>query len=96
MQLLCNQLTYCDAGQASNTVEPHTSADTKAMESPKTPVFGFNPAVFRTLTLVHIKRVWGVPLENEINKVVAQSQRINNRDVGTYVGACRCRLRRGT
>jgi hypothetical protein len=43
--------------------------DTKAIEAPKVPIFGFNPAVIRPLTLVPIKRVLGVPLANEINEL---------------------------
>jgi hypothetical protein len=35
---------------------------THAIEVPKVPVNGFNPAVFRPLTLVLIRRVLGVPL----------------------------------
>jgi hypothetical protein len=52
--------------------------DAKAIETPKLPSFGFNPAVFRPLTVVPIKRVLGVPFAKEINELKAQSQRVNN------------------
>jgi hypothetical protein len=51
--------------------------DTKAIEAPKIPSFGFYPAVTRPLTLVPIKRVLGVPLANEISELWAQLQRVN-------------------
>jgi hypothetical protein len=53
--------------------------DTLAIEAPKAPIFGFNPAVFRARTLVPIKRVLGVPLVIEIIELMAQPQRANNR-----------------
>jgi hypothetical protein len=50
--------------------------DTKVLSI--VPSFGFNPAVFRPLTLVPIQRVLGVPLANEIGELMALSQRANN------------------
>jgi hypothetical protein len=52
--------------------------DTKAIETPKVPNFGFYPNAFRPLTLVPIKRVLGVPLANEIGEQIAQPQRVIN------------------
>jgi hypothetical protein len=63
----------CDQSQSELTVP----RDTKAIEAPKVPIYGFYQAVFRQLTLVPIKRVLGVPLANEINELMAQLQRVN-------------------
>jgi hypothetical protein len=52
--------------------------NTKAVEAPKISISGFNPAVFRPLTLVPIKRVLGVPLATEINELKAQVQIVNS------------------
>jgi hypothetical protein len=49
-----------------------------AIETPKASSFGFHPAVFRLLTLVHMKRVMGVPLAKEIRELETQLQRVNN------------------
>jgi hypothetical protein len=45
--------------------------NTNAIETPKLPNYCFNMAALRPLTLVHIKRVLGVPLANEINELKA-------------------------
>jgi hypothetical protein len=64
----------CDQSQS----ELRVPRDTKAIETPKVPNFGFYPAVFRPLlTLVPIKRLLGVPLANEIIELWAQLQRAN-------------------
>jgi hypothetical protein len=55
--------------------------DTKVIETPKVPTFGFYPAVFRPLTLVPIKQVLGVPLMNEVTELMAQPRRVNNLNV---------------
>jgi hypothetical protein len=59
-------------------LELRAPLDTKAIETPKVPGFGFNPAVFRPLTLVPIKRVFGTPLVNEIGELMAQPERVKN------------------
>jgi hypothetical protein len=63
----------CDHSQS----ELKVPRDTKAIEAPKVPNYGFYPAVFRPLTLVPIKPSLGVPLVNEIGKLMAQPQRVN-------------------
>jgi hypothetical protein len=55
--------------------EPRIPQNTKAIETPKVPSFGFYLNLFRPLALVPIKRVLGVPLANEISEVKAQPQR---------------------
>jgi hypothetical protein len=50
---------------------------TKAIKTPKVPIYDFYPGVFRPLTLVPIKRVLGVPLANEISDLRAQLQCVN-------------------
>jgi hypothetical protein len=57
----------CDQPQS----ELRVPLDTKAIETPKAPNFGFNLAVFCPLTLIPIKRVLGVPLANEISELKA-------------------------
>jgi hypothetical protein len=51
--------------------------NTKAIETPKAPNYGFDLAVFRPLILLLIKRLLGIPLANEITELMAQPQRIN-------------------
>jgi hypothetical protein len=48
---------------AQSTALPRDT--TYAIETPKIPSFGFNPAFFCQLTLVPQKRVLGVPLASE-------------------------------
>jgi hypothetical protein len=64
----------CDHSQS----ELKVPQDKKAIETPKVPNSSFNPAVFRRLTLVPIKRVLGVPVANEIGELMAQPQRVNS------------------
>jgi hypothetical protein len=52
--------------------------DTKANEMQKVPSSSFNPAVFRPLTLVPIKRVLDLPLAYEIGEHMAQPQRVKS------------------
>jgi hypothetical protein len=63
----------CDHPQS----ELRVLENTKANETPKVPIYGSYPAVFRPLTFVPIKRILGVPLANEINALRAQPQRVN-------------------
>jgi hypothetical protein len=65
----------------SSQAELGVPRDTHAIETPKVPSCGFNPHVLCPLTLVPIKRAWGVPLANEINKLMDQPQRTNNHRV---------------
>jgi hypothetical protein len=64
----------CDQSQS----ELGVPRDTKAIKTPQVPNYGFNPAVFRPLNLVPIKRVLGLPLANEIGEVMAQPQRVDS------------------
>jgi hypothetical protein len=44
--------------------------DTNAIKAPKVPVCGFNPVVFRPLTIFPTIRVLGVSLANDINELM--------------------------
>jgi hypothetical protein len=52
--------------------------DKHAIETPKVPSSRFNLTFFRSLPLVPIKRVLGVPLANQINELMAQPKSDNN------------------
>jgi hypothetical protein len=72
--VLAHELSRKDQSQ-SDFRDPR---DTYATETLKVPVFDLYPATFRPLTLDLIKRVFGMPLANEISELRAQSERLNN------------------